>query len=61
MQRSAAGDAVAVAAFDDAAGRGQDGQTLVEGGGANAAMGAQLCERQRAIGVGESGSDALVE
>ena len=45
----------------EAAGGGEGGKTLVEGGGADAAARAQLGERQRAVDIGECGSDALVD
>src|SRR5712692_7440741 len=58
---SAAGETVALDGPDDAAGRDEGCQPLVEGGGADAAEGAQLRDRERAIGIGQCGGDALVD
>jgi hypothetical protein len=55
------GEEVAVRRFDDAAGSGHGGQTLVEGGSAQAAQGAQIGEWLRVSGFGEGGGDALVD
>ena len=47
--------------FDDAAGGGQGGQSLVEAGGADTAEPTQFGERKRAGGIGECCCDALVD
>ena len=59
--RSAAGKTIAVVGLDEAAGGCKGSDPRVEGGGADAAAATQLGERERSIGVGESGDDALIE
>ena len=58
---SVVGGAIAVAVLENAAIGGEGCEALVEGGGADAALGAQLSKRQRLIGLGEDGHDAFVE
>ena len=58
---SATGEAITLVGLAEAAGGGEGGEALVEGGGADAAPRAQLGERQRAVDIGECGSDALVD
>src|SRR5271166_6297501 len=58
---SATGEAITLVGLAEAAGGGKGGKALVEGGGTDAAARAQLGEWQRAVDVGECGSDALVE
>ena len=58
---SATGEAITLVGLAEAAGGGEGGEALVEGGGADAAARAQLGERQRAVDIGECGSDALVD
>src|SRR5271165_1933388 len=58
---SATGEAITLVGLAEAAGGGKGGEALVEGGGADAAARAQLGEWQRAVDVGECGSDALVD
>ena len=60
-RRSVTGEAIAVAGFDDAAGGGHGGEVRVEGGGADAAAGAQLGEGAWPIGVREGRGDAFVD
>jgi hypothetical protein len=45
----------------EAAGGGEGGETLVEGGGTDTATRTQLGKRQRVFDIGESGGDALVD
>ena len=59
--RSFAGEAIAVVGLGDAARGCQHGEPFIERGGTDATAGAQLGERQRTIGGGEGGRDALVE
>ena len=59
--RSATGEVIALVRPAEAAGGGQGCEALVEGGGADAASRAQLGKRQRAVDIGECGSDALVD
>src|SRR5208337_3137658 len=56
---SATGEAITLVGLAEAAGGGKGGEALVEGGGSDAAARAQLGEWQRAVDVGECGSDAL--
>jgi hypothetical protein len=53
------GEAVALIGLADAAGGGEGGEAVVQGGGADAAVPAQFGERHGAIG--KSSGDALVE
>ena len=59
--RSARGEAVSVGGFDDGSGGDHGAEAFVEGGGANAAGSAQVGEWPWLAGVGENGSDALVD
>ena len=59
--RSVTGEAIAVAGFDDAPGGGHGGEARVEGGGSDAAAGAQFSERAGPVGAGEGCDDALVD
>ena len=54
-------EAIAVARPDEAAIGGQGGEAFIEGGVAYVAVGAQLGERHRLLGLGEGSCDALVE
>src|SRR5271170_7700277 len=54
---SATGDAVAVRGFDDEPSGGQGSEALIEGGGADAAAGAQFGERRGLPAVRESSGD----
>ena len=58
---SASGEAVTVGGFDDEAGSAHCGETLVEGGGANATGCPQLGERPGLLAVREGCGDALIE
>src|SRR5208337_364586 len=58
---SATGEAITLVGLAEAAGGGEGGEALVEGGGADAAPRAQLGEWHWAVDVGECSSDALVE
>jgi hypothetical protein len=60
-RRSARRKTIALLGFDDAARRGQGGQSLIEAGGADTAEPTQFRERQRAGGSGERCCDALVD
>lgn len=55
--RSVAGEAGAFGGLDDAAGVGEDREALAQGGGANAAAGAQLCYRAESTGTDGHGHD----
>ena len=52
---------ITIIGLTDAAGVGQRGYPLVERGGADAAVDAQLGERQRPAGIRECGDDAIIE
>ena len=55
------GEAIAPLGSVESAGGDEGSEAPVEGGGADAAARAQLDERQRAVDIGECGSDALVD
>ena len=57
---SSAGEAVTVVGSDEAAGDGEGGKPLAEGGVSHAAGRAELRERHRLVRLGEGAGDALV-
>ena len=59
--RSAVGETVAAVQFDGAAGGSEHADALMERGGPDAALGPQLGERDRLIGLGEEAQDAIIE
>src|SRR6201995_2653197 len=59
--RYAADETVTVCGFGNDAGGGHGGETLVEGGGADAADGAQIRERPGLLAVGKGCGDALIQ
>jgi hypothetical protein len=61
VPQSAVGEAVAFVGLGDAAGGGEGSEALVQGGGADAALGAQLGERHGTGDFGKCCGDALVE
>src|SRR6202142_2730134 len=59
--RSGAGETITTVGFDDAAVGAECTDPLEERGGADANLGSQFGERNRLVGTGEDGRDALVE